>query len=94
MEKEDIIEIKGEEYNIKVLDSIDFLPYIKKFKGDTVGSLIDAVEEDFDGTEITNNDYLMGYIFNWFGMHDIVQYLTRRYPNDFNTIEVTDYHIL
>lgn len=78
--------------NVKVLDSIDFLPYLKYIeKGKNVWTFIDAIENIFDHTELVNNDVLEGYIFNWLSESEIIEYFEKRYPDKFKTIEYTEY---
>lgn len=78
--------------NIKILDSIDFSPYFKHIKrGENVWTFFNAIEDEFDHTQLANNDILEGYIFNWLGEIELIEYFEKRYPNEFKTIECTEY---
>ena len=78
--------------NVKVLDGIDFSPYLKYIeKGKSVWTFLNIIEDDFDHTELVNNDILEGYIFNWLSESEIIEYFEKRYPNNFKTIEYTEY---
>ena len=80
------------EENIKVLDSIDFSPYLKYIeKGKSVTTFIRVIENEFDYTELVNNDILEGYIFNWLTVFEIVEYFEKRYPDKFKVIVYTEY---
>lgn len=72
----------------EALDKIDFLPYIEKYKGKKLWDLISAVEDDYDNTELTNNDVLEGCTFNWYSEDEIIDYLEKRYPGKFRTTEI------
>ena len=78
------------EYEVQkgALDKIDFLPYIEKYKGKKFWDLVSAVEDDYNNTELTNNDVLEGWIFNWFCEDEIIDYLEKRYPNEFSVREI------
>ncbi len=78
--------------NVKVLDSIDFSPYFKYIeKGKSVSTFIRVIENEFDHTELVNNDILEGFIFDWLSESEIVEYFEKRYPDKFKTIEYTEY---
>ena len=78
--------------NVKVLDSIDFSPYLKYIeKGERVWTFIRVIENDFNHTELVNNDILEGDIFNWLSESEIIEYFEKRYPNEFKTTEYTEY---
>jgi hypothetical protein len=80
--------------NFKILDKIDFLPYIKKFKGKDMAELICAVEADYDATELTDNPCCEGYIFNNVSSDDLIDYLKKRYGSTFDVMEVITYKII
>lgn len=80
-------------FNYQVLDTIEFLPYIEKFKRKKLIDLVIAVENDYDGTEITNNSVLEGSIFNWLSVEEIKDYLYKRYPKDFRVVEYCYYEL-
>ena len=72
----------------EALDKIDFLPYIEKYKGKRFWDLVSAVEDDYDNTELSNNEVLEGCIFNWYAEDEIIDYLQKRYPGKFRTTEI------
>ena len=72
----------------ETLDKIDFLPYIEKYKGKKFWDLVSAVEDDYDNTELSNNEVLEGCIFNWYAEDEIIDYLQKRYPGKFRTTEI------
>lgn len=59
------------------LDQIDFMPYIKKYR--SLSDLRSAVERDYESSDLVKNDFLEGYLFNWFDDYDISMYLKERY---------------
>ena len=78
--------------NAKILDSIDFSPYFKYIKkGENVNEFFKAIENDFDNTELTDNNILEGYIFNWLDEFELIEYFENRYPNNFRAVEVSKY---
>ena len=78
--------------NIKILDSIDFTPYFKYIKyGDDVWNFFNAIENDFNNTELTNTDILEGDIFNWLSFSEMIEYFENRYPNKFRIVELVKY---
>lgn len=83
------------EYKVQeeTLDKIDFLPYIEKYKGKEFWEMKTAVEDDYDYTELTNNDVLEGCTFNWYSEDEIIDYLQNRYPDKFRVIEICYYQI-
>ena len=79
---------KGELENYIILEQIDFLPYIEKCKRKEVYELMDMMEDDFNNTPLVqDNKYLEGTLFNWINEVELIDYLTQRYPNQFNYIE-------
>ena len=80
--------------NYKILDKIDFLPYIKKFKGQNIAELICAVETDYDSTVLTDNPCCEGYIFNQVSSDELIDYLKTRYDSIFDVMEVLTYIIV
>ncbi len=78
--------------NIKILDSVDFSPYLEYIeKGKNVWTLIRIIENDFNNTELVNNDILDGCIFNWLSESEIIEYFEKRYPDKFITMAYTEY---
>ncbi len=86
-------EINYVEETYKLLDTIDFLPFIKKHKGDKFSDFTSELEQKYDGTEFTHNYIMEGYIFNWLSDIELAEYLEKRYPNDFRYTEVTVLYI-
>ena len=81
---------KGEFENYKVLEQIDFIPYIEKCKRKEVYELMDMMEDDFNDTPLVqDNKYLEGTLFNWINEIELIDYLMQRYPNKFNYVEQT-----
>jgi len=79
---------KGELENYKVLEQIDFLPYIEKCKRKEVYELMDMMEDDFNNTSLVqDNKYLEGTLFNWINEVELIDYLSQRYPNQFDYVE-------
>ena len=81
------------EFSYRTLDTIDFLPFIEKHRGGKFNDLRFEVEQKYDETELTNNEILEGCIFNWLTDDEIVEYLEKRYPNDFRYTEVSTMYI-
>ena len=78
--------------NIKILDSIDFSPYFKYIKrGEKIDNFFDAIENDFNNTDLTNNDILEGFVFNWLGESELIEYFEYRYPEKFRVSEYSYY---
>lgn len=78
--------------NIEILDGIDFEPYFKYAeKGHMLREFLNAIEVDFDGTELTNNDILEGCIFNWLSEFETIEYFEKRYPDKFKVTEISYY---
>ena len=80
---------KAEELTYKILDSIDLVPYIKKWVDDDVRCLIDELELEYDNSEQTDNELLQGCLFNVIGPEEFIDYLEKRYEGKFTTYEVT-----
>lgn len=72
----------GEDWNKEYLNPIDFLPYIEKFKGHDIEEMISAIEDDYNGTPLTDNELLEGCIFNWLNTEELIDYLTERYGEE------------
>ena len=77
----------------KLLDTIDFLPYIQKHKGGKFLDLKFELEDKYDFTDFTDNDVMEGFIFNWLTDEELAEYLEKRYPNDFRYREVITMYI-
>lgn len=79
---------RGELENYKVLEQIDFLPYIEKCKRKEVYELMDIMEDDFNNTPLVqDNKYLEGTLFNWINEIELIDYLSQRYSKQFNYVE-------
>lgn len=85
--------IQEEINNYKTLDKIDFLPYIKKYKGKNIDELVVAIKSDYDHTELTDNPWCEGYIFNNLSDIELIDYLEKRYSGIFKIMEVITYII-
>lgn len=88
-------DLESEEYNYKFLDdNVDFLPYIEKYKGKNFTDMMIEIEIEWSSKNIVqNNSVLEGFLFNWIGEGELVDYLKNRYPKEFNYIEVTTRYI-
>ena len=84
-----------EETNYKFLDdNVDFLPYIEKYKGKKFIDMMIEIEKEWSDKDIVqNNPVLEGYLFNWIGEGDLIDYLKKRYPKEFNYMEVVTTYI-
>ena len=84
-----------EETNYKFLDdNVDFLPYIEKYKGKKFIDMMIELEKEWGDKDIVqNHPVLEGFLFNWIGEEELVDYLRNRYPKEFNYIEVTTRYI-
>lgn len=84
----------GEDFNRSVLDTIDFLPYIEKYRGRDIWEMITELERKYNNTPLTNNIWLEGCLFNWLNESEVIDYLTERYSRDqFGWHEVFKYVI-
>lgn len=84
----------GEDFNRSVLDTIDFLPYIEKYRGRDIWEMITELERKYNDTPLTNNIWLEGCLFNWLNESEVIDYLTERYSRDqFEWHEVSKYVI-
>lgn len=76
--------------NLKMLDSIDFIPYLRKHDGNgSVSDVMRDMEDDYERTDFVKNDVMEGYLFNWVNSSELCDYLTERYGNHFRWYEVT-----
>lgn len=66
-----------------VLDKIDFEPYFEKYNGKDVNSLMDAVRDDYDESDLTKATVLSGRIFNYLSVDEFIEYLEERYKKKF-----------
>lgn len=69
------------------LDQIDIEKYMKNCTTGKIGELINAIERDYDNTDLTDNDFLQGCIFNYCNEEEFVEYLAERYGKRFSTTE-------
>lgn len=88
------LENRASKVQKEVLDKIDFLPYIKDANNKNIIRLMEAVEKDYDNTELTNNKFLEGDTFNWISVDEFLSYLLKRYPKNFDYYEVTEYRVV
>ena len=85
---------KAEELTYSILDSIDLVPYIKKYINDDVHCLIDELELEYDNTKQTDNELLQGCLFNVVGPEEFIDYLEKRYEGKFTTYETCNQYIV
>lgn len=87
-------DLECEEYNYKFLDNIDFLPYIEKYKSKKFMDMMIEIENEWSSKDIVKNDpVLEGFLFNWIGEGDFIDYLRERYKDKFDYIEVVTTYI-
>ena len=93
--EDDMSDFYCEETNYKFLDNnVDFLPYIEKYKGKKFIDMMIEIEKEWSDKDIVqNNPVFEGYLFNWIGEGDLIDYLKKRYPKNFNYIEVETKYI-
>lgn len=74
---------KGFQINTEILNRIDFVPFLKKYRN--LLELMAAVEIKYDSIELPPE--LEGEIFNYYSADDFISYLLKRYPSKlrFNT---------
>lgn len=75
--------------NKKALDSIDLVPFFEKHEGERLDDLIIELKDIYDGTELTNNEYLEGCIFNQMPYEEFIEYLVKRYGEKYVFPEYT-----
>ena len=73
------------------LDKIDIEKYMNECTTHLVSDLMDAIENDYNDTEFTNNDFLQGYIFCHMNECEFIEYLEKRYGKRFNWREHSYY---
>jgi len=73
------------EKNKEYLNKIDFIPYLERY--DILKDLVYAVEDDYDYTDFTKDDFLQGSIFNSMSNYDIQDYLNERYKDQYELKE-------
>lgn len=76
--------------NFDLLDKIDLLPFVNEREDPY--DIMDAIEgayEDHEFSEeveaIVEGDTLQGFIFNYVGLEDFIEYLHSRYGTTFNS---------
>lgn len=75
---------KEELENVKILDTLDLLPYISET--DTLYNVIDKIEDAAPillDNDTLYGDILQGYIFNQLDYYAIMEYLGQRYGTRF-----------
>lgn len=70
---------KEYDFQIATLDKIDFAKYFKEYEGVRFEDLMSLIEDDYNDTELSNNDVLEGYIFNLIEQEELIEYLKKRY---------------
>lgn len=71
------------------LDKIDMEKYLRNCSSDDVSDLMSNIEKDYNNTELTNNDFLKGFIFNVCDEYEFIEYLRKRYGERFHSYDVT-----
>lgn len=75
--------------NKKALDSIDLVPFLEKHEGGFLANLRFELEDIYNGTELTKNEYLEGRILNQMSDREFIEYLEKRYGGKYVFPEVT-----
>lgn len=76
---------------IEIFDTIDFMPFLKQ--SDDLDFLREKMSDVYDDTELTNNDFMKGYLFNVVTDEELVTYLKERYKDDIIIYDYTCYKI-
>ena len=71
------------------LDKIDMEKYLRNCSSDNIQILMNDIEKDYNNTELTNNDFLEGFIFNVCDEYEFIEYLRKRYGERFNSYDIT-----
>ena len=76
--------------NFELLDKIDLLPFINEREDPY--DIMNAIEDAYENHEfsedvgaIIEGDTLQGFIFNYVGVEDFIEYLHSRYGTTFNS---------
>ena len=78
--------------SLEVLDTIDFIPFLKLCDGSEIDILREKLSNKYNHTELTNNEFMRGYLLNVIGDNDLITYLRKRY-DDITIYEDTCYTI-
>ena len=79
--------------SLEVLDTLDFMPFLKLCDGSEIDILREKMSNKYNYTELTNNEFMHGYLFNVIGDNDLITYLRERYDDDITIYEDTHYTI-
>ncbi len=79
--------------SLEVLDTIDFMPFIKLCDGSEIDILREKMSNKYNYTELTNNEFMHGYLFNVISDNALIKYLRERYDDDIAIYEDTHYII-
>ena len=79
--------------SLEVLDTIDFMPFLKLCDGSEIDILREKLSNKYKYTELTDNEFMHGYLFNVIGDNDLIKYLRERYGDDITIYEDTCYTI-
>lgn len=74
--------------SIEILDTIDFMPYIKLCDGSDIDILREKMSNEYNYTEITNNEFMQGCLFNVIGDDNLISYLINRYGADISVSQI------
>ena len=75
--------------NKKALDSIDLVPFLEKHEGGFLANLRFELENIYNGTELTKNEYLEGRILDQMPYEEFIEYLVKRYGEKYVFPEYT-----
>ena len=85
---------KAEELTYKILDSIDLVPYLKRYNNEDIYGLIDELEDKYGESPEVCNELMQGCLFNVIGPEEFIDYLEKRYDPKFSTYEVIQQKII
>lgn len=74
--------------SIEILDTIDFMPYIKLCDGSDIDILREKMSNEYNYTETTNNEFMQGCLFNVIGDDELISYLINRYGSDISISQI------
>jgi len=75
------------EKQYEYLDKIDIEKYMLNCPSGSITDLMSSISYDYDDTELTNNDFLDGCIFNVCDEDEFIKYLQKRYGKQFHSHE-------
>lgn len=81
--------IENEKKNLEFLDTIDFIPYLKK--NGSIKEVINGIQTDYSNKNMIP-DFLEGYVFNNITDEEVLLYLRDRY--NITAYEYIDYYYI